>query len=194
MKNPLLTLPEYDLDPLVLPSLMVDMKTFVWGPAAKQRGTIGVAPGPSVCLHGSQLRAGEENTKANRSSARDLTQLLYLSSGYCFTHSWLADRQISSLWAQIEYYLPLLRVLLVQFLTTTDVSNLEQTVNNSSCLHHTHGYLFSRLSVNSLLSTVPCIEISQWQFLVSILMQAHETWSLSKPSPWCTKLVDSFFF
>lgn len=59
-KNPLLTLPEYDLDPLVLPSLMVDMKTFVWGPAAKQRGNNWRGPGaigvsarvPAACRRG----------------------------------------------------------------------------------------------------------------------------------------------
>lgn len=67
-KNPLPTPPEYEPDLLALPSLMVvDMKTFVWGPAAKQRGNNWRGPGAiAVSLHGSQLRPGEENTKANR--------------------------------------------------------------------------------------------------------------------------------
>lgn len=66
-KNPLSTPPEYELDPLAFPLPDGGYENFCLGPRCETEREQLARPLP---LHGSQLRPGEENTKANRSAPK----------------------------------------------------------------------------------------------------------------------------
>lgn len=119
-------------------------------PLWNREGTIGEAPASPRVPAAS--RRGKH--KSQQISAKDLTQLLLLLSWeYCFTHSWLTDRQISTIWAEIVYYYfplcSLLSVLPVHFFSIFFGS--KQLI---SCLHRTQAHIKHRSLCKPTLSAV----------------------------------------
>lgn len=74
----MLTQPEYELDPLALPSLMVDMNAFVWGPAAKLRGNNWRGPGAVTVSPRVPAAARRGKHKSQQISPKHLTVVVIL--------------------------------------------------------------------------------------------------------------------